>query len=152
MFIDRKKYYLSEAKILQESCEVYSAGLTTGILFTMRDYGICDIKQIGFTLVLETTHHTYALEKTYTSVSYKNDNQFVIHIIDLQRMPITSCYLIINWVTYSPVNSDYQAPDRKIIEKALDRPKKREFEYIRKIDSVRECSCTVKYHKKIMSN
>lgn len=117
---------------------MYSAGLTTGILFTMRDYGICDIKQIGFTLVLETTHHTYALEKTYTSVSYKNDNQFVIHIIDLQRMPITSCYLIINWVSYSPVSSDYQTPDRTIIEKALDRPKKREFEYIRKIDSARD--------------
>ena len=134
---DRKKYYLSDAKILQESCEVYSVGLTTGILFTLRDYGVCDIKQIGFTLVIETRHHTYALEKTYASVSYKNDNQFIIHIIDLQRLPITNCYLNINWISYDPTLCRYTEPNRKNIGKSLERPKKCDFDHIRKIDALR---------------
>ena len=138
MSIDRKRYYLSDAKILQESCEVYSVGLTTGILFTFRDYGVCDIKQIGFTLVIETKHHVYALEKTYASITYKNDNQFVIHIIDLQRLPIERCSLIVNWILYNPTICSYAAPDRKKIGKSFERLKKKDSEHIRKIDTVRK--------------
>lgn len=137
---DKKRYYLRCANILQESYVVYRSEGETGICFTMKDYGVRDIHQIGFTLEIETSHHTYTFQKTFTSVTYRNDNQFGIHVIDLQRIPITKCRLSIDWILYAGVSVQYQEARKIKIEEQFERPGKQDVEYMRSVDSARtEC-------------
>lgn len=133
LFSDRKKYYLQKAYILQELYTVYQEGSSTGICFSLRDYGVRDICLIGFTLIVETTRHVYTFEKSIVAVSYKDDNQFQINIIGLQRIPIKSCSLHINWVEYAG-NSH---TNKVHIDSRFERPKKSDMDYIRKVSELR---------------
>lgn len=127
---DKKTYCVPNAYILQEICEVYAAGDIMDIVFVFRDYGICDIFQIGFTLIIEIGAYQYAMQDTYCGVSYKKDNQFCIHIIGLPKQPITHCSLIINWISYGDAH-------KKFFNQAPARPTRKEFEQFRKLAKLR---------------
>lgn len=138
VFADRKKYYLRSIHVLQESYEVYQSGDEMGICFTMRDYGVRDIHQLAFALVIETNHHIYTFQRAFSSVTYRNDNQFGIHIIGLQRMPIKKCYLNIEWILYTNVPKEYQDKRKLKIEQSFERPQKQDVAYMRTIDEARK--------------
>lgn len=137
---DRKKQYLSQARILQESYVVYRSESETGICFNFRDYGLRDIRNIAFTLVLETPHHVYKFQCAIASVKYRNDNQFKIHIVDLQRIPISKCYLVFDWILYMDIPSQQVESKTTKITDRFVRPTKLDTEYMRQVDAVREKS------------
>lgn len=127
---DVNKYYLSDVAILQESYIVYTNDNYMGVLFAFRDYGISNIFRIGFTLVLESNGIQYFTQRTYSSVTYENDNQFNIHLVDLPITPISACSLIINWISYGSV----EIP----IEQSFTKPQKSDIKSIRKIKKLRK--------------
>lgn len=132
---DKKKYCVSDAFIQQEMCKVYTTDTTLNIVFVFRDYGICDISQIGFTLIVEAGDYRYSMQDTYCAISYKKDNQFSIHVIDLPKQPITHCYLVINWISYGNTQ-------KKNFNQAFERPTRKELEQFRKLAKLRS-HCTV---------
>ena len=138
LLTDRKRLYLREVNILQESSVVYCNGTSIGICFSFRDYGVRDIKNIGFTLVLETTRHTYMFQKASASVSYINDNQFNIHIIDLQRIPVERCYLFFDWILYMDTPSQFGERGKVHINGQFERPAKLDSENMNRINKARE--------------
>ena len=135
IFSDKKKQYLPKAYMLQESYTVYQAGSSTGICFSMRDFGVRDIRLIGFTLIIETTHHAYTFEKSIVSVSYRNDNQFQINITGLQRIPFKKCSIHVNWIEYM----GKPQTNKVHIDSLFERPKKADMEYMRRVSELRSC-------------
>lgn len=127
---DVNKYYLSDVAILQESYIVYTNNNHMGVLFAFRDYGIANIFRIGFTLVCESNGIQYFTQRTYSSVTYENDNQFNIHIVDLPIIPISGCSLIINWISYGSVDIP--------IEQSFTKPQKSDIKSIRKVKKLRK--------------
>ena len=138
LLTDRKKLFLREVNILQESYVVYRSEASSGICFSFRDYGVRDIKNIGFTLILETKRHTFKFQKSSASVSYINDNQFKIHIIDLQRIPIVSCYLIFDWILYMDTPLQFHESGKIQINSQFERLIKSDSENMNRINKARE--------------
>ena len=142
LFSSRKRYFLREVNILQESYVFYRSEASCGICFTFRDYGVRDIKNIGFSLIVETMRHSYMFQQACATVNYMDDNQFKIHIVDLQRIPIVRCRLVFNWILYMdrPVQNHNDGTIR--IEGEFERPTKIESEYMIRVKNARE-ACLV---------
>ena len=135
--INKQQYYLKSINILQESYEVYQSKSSLGICFTLRDYGFRDLYQIGFTLIIETRRHCYRYQKAFSSVYYQNDNQFLIHIVDLDKTAIKRCYLIIDWVLYADFITHQRDACKLRLEEEFKSPDQEDFEYIYQVDTVR---------------
>ncbi len=138
LLADHKKRYLRKVRILQESYDVYQTGTTEGICFTFRDYGVRDIQQIGFTLIVETRHHVYSFQQATASITYREDNHFGIHIVDLQRIPIVKCSLVMNWISYAGMAKFPQGDSKVIIDEQFGRPNKTDLDYISQINHLRK--------------
>ena len=143
ILISPQKYYLQNEMILQESCEIYHDKKLSGIIFSFKDYGIRSLMRIGFTLVVETINKKYFFGETFTSISYTNDNQFIIHIIDLQKCideeaicSIERCYVVFNWILY------HGQEENNTVNDCFEIPDKTSKEYMKKIDDARSCCKT----------
>ena len=74
-FTDKKHYYESLSNLLQEHCVVYQRYQEQGVVFYLRDYGVCDIKKIGFTVLFESNGQEYVFQGVCPFGIYSDENK-----------------------------------------------------------------------------
>ena len=136
IFIDRKHYYESLSNLLQEHCVVYQRHQEQGVVFYLRDYGVCDIKKIGFTVLIESNGQEYVFQGVCPFGIYIDENKLQIHISGFPIMPISKCRLKIDWIIYAKILEQYENIQRKNILEDFHRPTLSDRERMRKINAL----------------
>lgn len=133
----KRKLYLSEANILLNGFSVYHTQDSIRIVFCFKDYGVCDIQRVGFSLFVTSEGQKYTYQPTATSVFYTDNSCFEIKIIDLQEMSIDWVDIQINWILYKGIPLEDRYQSKIPITGKFVRPTRADIERMRKIDEGR---------------
>lgn len=97
---DKQLYYAPKVKLCQELCEVRAVDGKLYIVIAMSDCGVPDVREMGVSLIIKTTHHEYRLKEVNVAPCYQKDNKMSVFFTLPQILPITHCRLYINWIQY----------------------------------------------------
>lgn len=97
---DKQLYYAPKVKLCQELCEVRAVDGKLYIVIAMSDCGVPDVREMGISLIIKTTHHEYRLKEVNVTPYYQKDNKMSMSFTLPQILPITHCQLYINWIQY----------------------------------------------------
>lgn len=97
---DKRLYYAPKVKLCQELCEVRAVDGKLYIVIAMSDCGVPDVREMGISLIIKTTHHEYRLKEVNVTPYYQKDNKMSMSFTLPQILPITHCQLYINWIQY----------------------------------------------------
>lgn len=129
----RRKLYLPEIYVLQESYEIYLNESNLDIWFYFRDYGLYDIGSIGFELIIESGDNIYKYQEGIFSIMYNLGNMFKLHIKKIENIPVDNCYIIINWISRSR-GRDVETTRK--IDKPFINPSYKDKQRIKKINEM----------------
>lgn len=127
---DKQLYYAPKVKLCQELCEARTVDGKLYIVIAMSDCGVPDVREMGISLIIKTTHHEYRLKEVNVTPYYQKDNKMSVFFTLPQILPITHCQLYINWIQYW---SDTLA-DKHIINEAFKLTSEEESKSIRRIN------------------
>lgn len=127
---DKQLYYAPKVKLCQELCEARTVDGKLYIVIAMSDCGVPDVREMGISLIIKTTHHEYRLKEVNVTPYYQKDNKLSVFFTLPQILPITHCQLYINWIQYW---SDTLA-DKHIINEAFKLTSEEESKSIRRIN------------------
>ena len=97
---DKQLYYAPKVKLCQELCEARTVDGKLYIVIAMSDCGVPDVREMGISLIIKTTHHEYRLKEVNVTPYYQKDNKMSVFFTLPQILPITHCQLYINWIQY----------------------------------------------------
>lgn len=127
---DKQLYYAPKVKLCQELCEARTVDGKLYIVIAMSDCGVPDVREMGISLIIKTTHHEYRLKEVNVTPYYQKDNKMSVFFTLPQILPITHCQLYINWIQYW---SDTLA-DKHTINEAFKLTSEEESKSIRRIN------------------
>lgn len=127
---DKQLYYAPKVKLCQELCEARTVDGKLYIVIAMSDCGVPDVREMGISLIIKTTHHEYRLKEVNVTPYYQKDNKMGVFFTLPQILPITHCQLYINWIQYW---SDTLA-DKHTINEAFKLTSEEESKSIRRIN------------------
>lgn len=127
---DKQLYYAPKVKLCQELCEARTVDGKLYIVIAMSDCGVPDVREMGISLIIKTTHHEYRLKEVNVTPYYQKDNKMSVFFTLPQILPTTHCQLYINWIQYW---SDTLA-DKHIINEAFKLTSEEESKSIRRIN------------------
>lgn len=127
---DKRLYYAPKVKLCQELCEARTVDGKLYIVIAMSDCGVPDVREMGISLIIKTTHHEYRLKEVNVTPYYQKDNKMSVFFTLPQILPITHCQLYINWIQYW---SDTLA-DKHTINEAFKLTSEEESKSIRRIN------------------
>ena len=127
---DKQLYYAPKVKLCQELCEARTVDGKLYIVIAMSDCGVPDVREMGISLIIKTTHHEYRLKEVNVTPYYQKDNKMSVFFTLPQILPITHCQLYINWIQYW---SDTIA-DKHTINEAFKLTSEEESKSIRRIN------------------
>ena len=127
---DKQLYYAPKVKLCQELCKARTVDGKLYIVIAMSDCGVPDVREMGISLIIKTTHHEYRLKEVNVTPYYQKDNKMSVFFTLPQILPITHCQLYINWIQYW---SDTLA-DKHIINEAFKLTSEEESKSIRRIN------------------
>lgn len=93
---DKQLYYAPKVKLCQELCEARTVDGKLYIVIAMSDCGVPDVREMGISLIIKTTHHEYRLKEVNVTPYYQKDNKMSVFFTLPQILPITHCQLYIN--------------------------------------------------------
>lgn len=127
---DKQLYYAPKVKLCQELCEVRAVDGKLYIVIAMSDCGVPDVREMGISLIIKTTHHEYRLKEVNVTPYYQKDNKMSMSFTLPQILPITHCQLYINWIQYWSEN----LADKHTINETFELTSEEESKSIRRIN------------------
>ncbi len=104
ILLNHVEFLLNDAyPIAIESYDIFESKEKMYISFHLKDYGIRDIRSIGYTLSVCFNDKIITFEPTYSGVTYFDRNDFFIDVIDMdvfERGSIKSAQLDVNYIMF----------------------------------------------------